>query len=133
VVSGQIVVHSGSLKERTTTLPRSERKETRLPNWSVSVNAGAAALSGTPGSRFGFAGGGAAIGAAGAVVDEPVTAITAPIPTPTASATPRTAQYSRRATPVQYGTTTESQVRSPGPGPQLISQRHRGPLGSERP
>src|SRR6476646_5411456 len=55
VVSGQIVVHSGSLNETTTTLPRSDRNETRLPNWSVSVKPGATALSGTPGSRFGFA------------------------------------------------------------------------------
>ena len=42
---GQIVVHSGSLNETTTTLPRSERSETRLPNWSVSVKPGAVALS----------------------------------------------------------------------------------------
>src|SRR6476620_10200421 len=32
VVSGQMVVHSGSLNERTTTLQRSEWSETRLPS-----------------------------------------------------------------------------------------------------
>ncbi len=32
VVSGQIVVHSGSLNVRTTTLPRNEWSETRFPN-----------------------------------------------------------------------------------------------------
>ena len=40
VVSGQMVVHSGSLKESTTTLPRMELSETRLPNWSVSEKPG---------------------------------------------------------------------------------------------
>ena len=33
------------VEARTTTLPRSERSETRFPNWSVSVNSGATALS----------------------------------------------------------------------------------------
>ena len=32
VVSGQIVVHSESLKARITTLPRNDRSETGLPN-----------------------------------------------------------------------------------------------------
>src|SRR5438552_3691612 len=115
VVSGQIVVHSGSLNETTTTLPRSEPNETRLPNWSVSVKPGAMALSRTPGSSRGFAISGvcvAAIGVAG-VVEERATAITAPRPTPTASATPRTVQCNRRDTPPKYGTAIESQIRSP--------------------
>jgi hypothetical protein len=100
VVSGQMVVHSGSLNERTTTLPRSERNETRSPNWSVSLKLGATALSRAPGSRFGFATDGVCVSATGVegVVEEPATAITAPMPTPMASAIPNTVQCSRRDT-----------------------------------
>src|SRR4051794_13207707 len=115
VVSGQIVVHSGSLNETTTTLPRSERSETRLPNWSVRVKPGAAASSATPRSRFGFAIAGVPVCAAGTdgVVVEFAMAITAPMPTPTASETTRTVQCNRRDTPAQYGSTMEGQIRSP--------------------
>ena len=41
VVSGQIVVHSESLKARITTWPRKERSDTRAPNWSMRVKSGA--------------------------------------------------------------------------------------------
>ena len=84
----------GIVDARTTTFPRSERRETRLPNWSVSVNAGAAPSSFVPGSSCGFMTAaadwaGRVSGAAGAP-DEFTTAIAAPIPTPTRSAAPRT-------------------------------------------
>ena len=54
VVSGQIVVHSESLKARITTRPRKECSETGRPNWSVSVKSGAGPDSGVPGSRYGL-------------------------------------------------------------------------------
>ena len=87
-----MVVHFGSLNARTTTLPRSERSETRLPNWSVSVKPGATALSRAPGSRFGFAiPGGSATGVAG-VFEGRLAAMAVPMPMPATSATPRTIQ-----------------------------------------
>src|ERR1700758_4257894 len=90
-----MVVHSGSLKERTTTLPRKERSETRLPNWSVSVKPGAAPLSTVPGSSCGFATAAlVATGLAGAP-DARTTEMAAPTPTPRTSAIPKTSQYSR--------------------------------------
>ena len=90
VVSGQMVVHFGSLKERTTTLPRSDRSETRLPNWSVRLKPGAAPLRCVPGSTAGFIRRGPdEIGSAGAP-EEWTIEIAAPMPTPTNNAIPRT-------------------------------------------
>ena len=55
VVSGQIVVHSESLKSSSVTFPRNERSETGRPNWSDSVNPGAGRPdSAEPGSNEGF-------------------------------------------------------------------------------
>jgi AcrR family transcriptional regulator len=54
VVRGQIVVHSESLKARITTLPRNDRSETCLPNWSVSANPGAWPDRLVPGSSSGL-------------------------------------------------------------------------------
>ena len=105
VVSGQIVVHFGSLNASTTTLPRNELSETRLPNWSVSVKPGAAALSRAPGSRSGFAIPGVCVadtGVDGVVLEGRATEMTIPMPTPTASAIPRTVHCSRRDTSLQY-------------------------------
>src|SRR4051812_22366464 len=112
VVSGQMVVHSGSLNERTTTLPRSERNDTRLANWSVSVKPGATALSAAPGSSCGFEkrSGPEEIGTG--ALDGPAIAIAAPMPTPTASESPRMVQCSGRDTPLKYGTAMEGQIRS---------------------
>ena len=113
VVSGQIVVHSGSLKETTTTLPRNERSETRWPNWSVSVNPGATPFSGVPGSSSGFATVGVpdTTGLAGAPEDR-TTEMAAPMPTPTASAIPRTIQCTRRDTRLKYGIAMNCEIRS---------------------
>ena len=54
VVSGQIVVHSESLKARITTLPRNACNETKWPDSSTSLKSGATPFSGVPGSRFGL-------------------------------------------------------------------------------
>src|SRR5579884_588178 len=111
VVSGQMVVHFGSLKETTTTLPRNERSDTRLPNWSVSVKPGAAPLSRVPGSSCGFrlATSGPTETGPGDELEERSTATAAPIPMPRASAAPSTIKCSRRDTPAQYGS---GQIRS---------------------
>ncbi len=56
VVSGQMVVHSESVKARITTLPRNALSETGCPNWLVSRKAGRRdPLIAVPGSRFGLA------------------------------------------------------------------------------
>ena len=47
-------MHSESLKARITTFPRNECRDTRWPNWSVSVKSGAARARGVPGSSSGL-------------------------------------------------------------------------------
>ena len=92
-------------------------------------------MSGAPGSSAGLALDGvcvSATGVAGAVVEEWATAITAPMPTPTASARPRTIQCSRRDTPPQVWHRDGEPDTLSGRGRQLIPQRHRDPLESER-
>ena len=54
VVSGQMVVHSESVKARITTLPRKALSDTGCPNWLVSRKSGAAPLIEVPVSRFGL-------------------------------------------------------------------------------
>src|SRR5215469_6627555 len=56
LVSGQIVVHSESVKARITTLPRKLLSDIRWPNWFVSVKFGAGVpFSEVQGSRSGLA------------------------------------------------------------------------------
>src|SRR3984957_2146918 len=54
--SGQTSVHSASMKDSTTTLPRNWLSDICWPNWLVSVKTGAFLLpSDPPRSRLGFA------------------------------------------------------------------------------
>src|SRR5450755_3229457 len=153
VVSGQIVVHSESVKARITTLSRNWLSDTGWPNWLTSRNPGAASPpSGVPGSRSWLAAaapacppGACAAGAATAPEPAPH-AVTASSPAMAAAAhgtrrrirppglLPFTAVIlpcAGQAGPARRGLGQACQGEELGPGPAVGTQRaeHRGGHG----